>query len=244
MAVGGQTMRIAIAEISSASPGVLGSWNLEGDSYNQISKVFSSGDLLAFSFDQREMIQANTVPKDGWSTNAVSSWLQILDLADPSSPMPWAPVQIPGELISIANWTRAGATVFTRSGARIAALGFNGETASVVAETPTGFSDVMIDSVLYFATSNGISKREFSSLTGSWLPATIWPLNQASSIHSLQQVKGRLVAVSQNQAWILGSDDSFVGCDIVGGANFSHADLSGDSWLVPAGEYGPILLEP
>ena len=57
-------------------------------------------------------------------------------------------------------------------------------------------------------------------------------------------MKGRLVAVSQNQAWILGSDDNFVGYDIVGSANFSHADLSGDSWLVPAGEYGPILLEP
>ena len=241
---GGQTMKIAIAEILSDVPTIIGTWSLEGDSYNQISEVFSCGDLLAFSFDQREMTQVETFGVEGWSTNSVRSWLQILDLADPAAPMPWAPVQIPGQLISMAEWTRAGATIFTRSGDRVAALGFNGETASVVAEANAGFAQHMIGSTLYAAFSDGISKRQFSSINGAWEPASAWILNQGSAIHSLREVKGRLVAVSQNQAWILGSDDNFVGYDIVGSANFSHADLSGDSWLVPAGEYGPILLEP
>ena len=69
-------------------------------------------------------------------------------------------------------------------------------------------------------------------------------LNQASAIHSLYEVKGRLAAVSQNQAWLLEIDGSFVGHDIIGSANFSDADLSGNLWIVPAGEYGPIVLEP
>jgi uncharacterized secreted protein with C-terminal beta-propeller domain len=244
MAIGGQTMHIAIAEINSASPNVLGSWSLDGDSYNQISEVFSCGDLLAFSFDQREIMQNQTFRIDGWSTSSVRSWLQILDLANPSAPMPWAPVQIPGQLVSMTDWTRAGATIFTRSGERIAALGFNGENASVVAEADAGFAHVMIGNALYAASADGISKREFSSLNGAWDPATVWILNQASAIHSLYEVKGRLAAVSQNQAWLLEIDSSFVGHDIIGSANFSDADLSGNLWIVPAGEYGPIVLEP
>lgn len=244
MAIGDQTMRIAIAEINSTSPNVFGSWSLDGDSYNQISEVFSCGDLLAFSFDQREIMQNQTFPMDGWSTSSVRSWLQILDLANPTAPMPWAPVQIPGQLVSMTDWTRAGATIFTRSGDRIAALGFNGENASVVAEANAGFAHVMIENTLYAASADGISKREFSSLNGAWDPATVWILNQASAIHSLYEVKGRLAAVSQNQAWLLEMDGSFVGHDIIGSANFSNADLSGNLWIVPAGEYGPIVLEP
>ncbi len=247
MATGGKTLSVAIAEIQGDEPKVCGSWELEGDDFSGISEVFSNGDLLAFSFEKRESTKITSPQlfgKDGWTTSSISSWLQILDLADPSAPMAWAPVQLPGALVSIADWTRSGATVFARSGNRIAALGFNGETASIVAEATAGFTHVMMGSTLYFASSDGIAKREFSSLTGSWEPATIWPLNQASAVHSLYTTKGGLAAVSHNQAWILGADGSFLGYDILGNANFSAADRSGDCWVVPAGEYGPLVLKP
>jgi hypothetical protein len=247
MATGGKTLSVAIAEIQGDEPKVCGSWELEGDDFSGISEVFSNGDLLAFSFEKRESTKITSPQlfgKDGWTTSSISSWLQILDLADPSAPMAWAPVQLPGALVSMADWTRSGATVFACSGNRIAALGFNGETASIVAEATAGFTHVMMGSTLYFASSDGIAKREFSSLTGSWEPATIWPLDQASAVHSLYTTKGGLAAVSHNQAWILGADGSFLGYDILGNANFSAADRSGDCWVVPAGEYGPLVLKP
>ncbi len=247
MGMGGQGLRIAVAQIASDTPTVLGSWNLEGDSYSGISDVFANGDLLAFSFERSEAMEANTSERyyvDGWMSSSVRSWLQILDLADPTAPMPWAPVQVPGSLVSLSEWTRSGATVFTRSGDRIAALGFNGETAPVVAEVKAGFAHVMIGSVLFAASDQGIARREFSSMNGSWDPATFWPLDQASSIHSLMQLDGALAAISHNQAWILGADQSFVGYDILSSAHFDAAARSGDTWVVPAGEYGPLLLKP
>jgi len=244
---GGQGLSIAIAQIDADEPTVLGSWKLEGDSYSGISDVFANGDLLAFSFEQQETMKGKTleyIRGDGWTPTSVRSWLQVLDLADASAPMPWAPVQIPGSLVSVSDWTRSGATIFTRSGDRIAALGFNGESASVVAESSAGFAHVMMGSTLYNASSDGITKREFSSLTGSWGPTTVWLLDQASAVHSLYVVNGGLAAVSHNQAWILGADNAFAGHDILGNANFTASDRSGDCWVVPAGEYGPILIEP
>jgi hypothetical protein len=244
---GGQGLSIAIAQIDSDAPSVLGSWTLEGDAYSDISDVFAKGDLLAFSYQQSETIQGKTaewIRGDAWTATSLRSWLQVVDLADPSAPMPWAPVQVPGSLVSISDWTRAGATVFTRSGDRIAALGFNGETASVVAEVDAGFAHVMIGSTLFAAFDQGISRREFSSLNGIWNPSTAWMLDQASAIHSLVELDGGLAAISHNQAWILGADQSFVGHDILSGANFNAAARSDDAWIVPAGDYGPLLLEP
>jgi hypothetical protein len=244
---GGQGIQIAIAEIATDTPSMLGSWNLEGDGYSGISEVFSSGDLLAFSFEYHEVIQTKNQELsrwEDWSATSVRSWLQILDLADPKSPMPWAPVQIPGSLVSITDWNRAAATIFTRSGDRIAALGFNGETAPIIAEVKVGHTHVMIGSTLYTASSDGISQREFSSLSGSWNPASIWILDQASGIHTLHNVEGALAAVSHNQAWILGNDGAFTGYDTLGSANFDASARSGEIWFIPAGEYGCQVLKP
>jgi hypothetical protein len=247
MGLGGQGLRIAVAQIATDTPSVLSSWNLEGDSYSGISDVFTNGDLLAFSFEQAEAMEVKNSENyymGGWTPSSVRSWLQILDLADLTAPMPWAPVQIPGSLVSLSEWTRSGATVFTRSEDRIAALGFNGETAPVVAEVNAGFAHVMIGSALFTASEQGVARREFSSINGGWDPATFWPLNLPSAIHSLIDLDGRLAAISHNQAWILGADQSFVGYDILGSANFRAAARSGDTWIAPAGEYGPLLLEP
>lgn len=247
MEFGGQGMQIAIADVGSDEPTVLGSWNLEGESYSEISEVFACDDLLAFSFQQSEAMQAYPVgiyQNPSWSTNSTRSWLQILDLANPLQPMPWARVQIPGKLLSITAWSRAGATIFTRSGDRIAALGFNGETAPIIAEAETDGSAIMIASTLYQATADGVVRRNFSSQSGTWDPATIWPLDQASGIHTLLQVDGSLAAISQNHAWILGDDESFQGYSIIHEANFNAAAVSGNAWIVPAGEYGVLTLSP
>ena len=245
MEFGGQGLQVAIAEIDLAEPAILGTWNLEGEGYSEISDVFSCGDLLALSFQEREAIQAIDVPylrTQPWTANSARTWLQIVDLANPRTPMPWAKVQIPGEMLAITEWSRAGATVFARSGDFIAALGFNGESAPIIAETLSSHATTLIGSTLYAARKEGIERREFSSQTGTWNPATIWPLDQATGIHSLLSLDGGLAAMSQNQAWILQADGSFKGFSILNQANFTAAARSGDLWIVPAGEYGALTL--
>jgi hypothetical protein len=118
---------------------VVGSWELSGDGNAGISGVFSAGDLLVFSYDRREELPAGGASADaGWTYSGTRSWLQIIDLAHPADPMPWAPVQLPGELVGLSWLQRSGGIIFARSGERVAALGFDGENASVVAEVVSG----------------------------------------------------------------------------------------------------------
>ena len=65
---GGQSLRIAIAEIGGVAPSVVGSWELSGDGNTGISGVFSAGDLLAFSYDRREELPPGGLSADaGWT---------------------------------------------------------------------------------------------------------------------------------------------------------------------------------
>jgi hypothetical protein len=242
---GGQRLRIAIVDVGGTVPAVVGQWEFAGDEYTGISEVFSAGDLLAFSFDRRETAPAAAVSPvfdiglwSGWSSR---SWLQILDLADPSSPMPWAPVQLPGELLGVSWLQRAGGVVFARSAERVAALGFDGESASVVAEVAAGPVVAMQGSTLYANSDNGVSEWTFSE-DGRWRRRSGWSFDPGSGINELHVTEGALLAGNWRHAWILREDGSVSAHDLPAGSSLGGAAPSGEEFIIPSGEYGAIRL--
>jgi hypothetical protein len=166
---GNQQLKLAVADISGGEPAVVGTWELKGDQIAGISDVFAAGDLLAFSFEDRYAINGSTGPlpwPQDWFAWRTCSWLQIIDLANPASPMPWAPVELPGELVGVSWLQRAGGVLFARSGEdRIAALGFDGERAALAAEIPAGSVFALQGGSLYFPAGDGVA--EVSVVSGA-----------------------------------------------------------------------------
>lgn len=238
---GNQSLHVAIAQIEGNAPTVVGKWDLSGDQYSDVSEVYSAGDLLVFSFAAREQ-DASTLPEDYWSNWRTRHWLQILDLADVTAPMPWAPVQLPGELLGVSWLQRAGGTVFARSEDRVAALGFDGENASLVAEIPVTSAFCLQGASLYFATSSGVDEWTFSEETRKWSRGPGWPFSNGDGIYDLHLVDGALLAGGYNQAWVLGEDDTVTSASLPWGADLGAAIRWGETLLVPAGEYGAVLL--
>lgn len=241
-----QRLDVAIVETENGAPSLLGAWNLAGDAYTGISRVYSAGDLLVFSFGKREEVKSEAGDDlwsgywSGWSTR---HWLQVLDLADPSSPMPWAPVQLPGELLGVSWFQRAGGTIFTRSEGRVAAVGFDGENASVVAEVPAGPVVAVADGTLYFPGADGVEEWKFSDQTRQWSQAAGWPLAGADQqVFRLQVADGALLGGGSNQTWVLGADGAILAFTIPWSADLGGAAKTADGWLVPAGEYGAVPL--
>ena len=238
---GEQSLRLAIAEIDGLVPGLVGTWDLAGESYTGISEVFSAGELLVFSFALREEVPDASA--DGyWSSWTTRHWLQILDLADVSSPMPWAPVQLPGELIGVSWLQRPGGVIFARSDDRIAALGFDGENASIVAELPASSSFCLQGSSAYLAVDTGVAEWMFSDRTKKWHRQSGWEFDPAGSIYQLYAVDGALLAGGFNQAWVLGEDGSIASTALPPGADLSAAAGDGNAWFAPAGEHGAVRL--
>lgn len=246
----GQGMNLAIAEIG-ATPAVLGEWRLEGEEYSGLSEVFSAGDLLVFSYDRREGAAAaakgtsSSVPvwSGGWTMWSKRSWLQIIDLADPASPMAWAPVQLPGRLLGVSWLQRAGGVVLTRSGERVAALGFDGENASVVAEVAAGSVVAVQGSTLYSVEDDGVSEWIFNEDSGKWLKGPGWIFDPGDRIGDLHVADGALLAANPRSLWVLREDLSVSSNDAPAGTVLSLAAAAGEgSFLVPAGEYGPVIL--
>jgi len=264
---GGQSLRVAIAQVDGSLPGLVGTWDLSGDFYTDISEIFSAGDLLLFSFAKREeatidpnssggatMIMDNATglwtttlpsvrPRDGfWSDWTTRHWLQILDLADATAPMPWAPVQLPGELLGVSWLQRAGGLLFARSDDRVAALGFDGENASIVAELPARSPLCLQGSSVYFSTETGVAEWTFSEQTRRWRRQAGWKFDLAGGVYHLHVVDGALLAGGYNKAWVLGEDGSIASTALPWGANLGTAAGDKDTVLVPAGEYGAVRL--
>lgn len=238
---GNQSLHVAIAQIEGNAPAVVGKWDLSGDQYTDVSEVYSAGDLLVFSFASREQ-DASTRPEDRWLNWRTRHWLQILDLADVTAPMPWAPVQLPGELLGVDWLERAGGTVFARSEDRVAALGFDGENASVVAEIPVASAMCLQGASLYFATGTGVNEWTFSEQTRNWKRGSGWSFGNGDGIHQLHLVDGALLAGGYNQAWVLGEDGTVTSTSLPWGADLGGAVRQGETLFVPAGEYGAVPL--
>jgi hypothetical protein len=182
-------------------------------------------------------------PDDGfWSDWTTRHWLQILDLADATAPMPWAPVQLPGELLGVSWLQRAGGLLFTRSDDRVAALGFDGENASIVAELPARAPLCLQGSSVYFSTETGVAEWTFSERTRKWHRQAGWKFDLAGGVYHLHVVDGALLAGGYNKVWVLGEDGSIASTALPWGANLGTAAGDEDTVLVPAGEYGAVRL--
>jgi len=246
MGWGGQGLRLAVADISGSAPSLRGTWELSGEEYSEFSEVYSTGELLAFSYDRREIIAAagGTKPVlDGWSAQESRSWLQIIDLADSSAPMPWAPVQLPGQLVGVSWLQRSGGVLFARSGQRVAALGFDGENASVAAEVDAGAAVATQGSSLYVLTQDAVLEWEFSESSTGWLRRTGWNFDPSTGANSLHVFDGAVVAAAYDRAWVLREDGSVLSRVFPAGTDVARAAQSGDTLIVPAGEYGALPLK-
>lgn len=238
---GNQSLHVAIAQIEGNAPAIVGKWELSGAQYTDVSEVYSAEDLLVFSFAAREE-EPSSSSEDSWTHLRTRHWLQILDLADVTAPMPWAPVQLPGELLGVAWLQRAGGTVFARSEDRVAALGFDGENASIVAEIPVTSAMCLQGASLYFATGSGVDEWTFSERTRKWNRGPGWSFANGDSIYQLHLVDGALLAGGYNQAWVLGEDGSITSTSLPWGADLGGAVRQGETLFVPAGEYGAVPL--
>lgn len=243
---GNQRLDVAIVETQNNAPSLVGAWNLAGGDYTGISRVYSAGDLLVFSFGAREEVKSNSGDAlwsgfwSGWSTR---HWLQVLDLADPSSPMPWAPVQLPGELLGVSWFQRSGGTLFTRSEGRVAAVGFDGENASVAAEVIAGPVVAVAESTLYFPGPDGVEEWKFSEHKRHWSQSTGWALAGADQqVFRLHLADGALLAGGHSQTLVLGADGTISAFTLPYSADLDGALKTSDGWLVPAGEYGAVRL--
>jgi hypothetical protein len=243
---GNNSMALAVVDVSGETPVPVGSWNLPGDDIVGISDVFAAGDLLAFSYEQRDAITAATRglpwPAD-WSGWRTRTWLQILDLARPEAPMPWAPVELPGELLGVSWLQRAGGVLFARSGGdRVAALGFDGENAAVAAEIDAPSVAAVEGPSLYFPAEDGVSEWNFSEASQSWQRAPGWLFEAGGNIGELHVRDGALLAGNWRQAWVLREDGSVSAGDLPAGAQLGSAVNVAGGFILPAGEYGVVPL--
>jgi hypothetical protein len=244
MGWGRQRLNIAVVEIAGGSSGLLGTWELADESCTGLSEIFSAGDRLVFSFGAREP----AVPSGSgfwpaeWTGQTTRHWLQVLDLADPASPMPWAPVQLPGELLGVSWLQRSGGTIFARSGDRVAAVGFDGESAAVVAEVPAAAVASVNGATLYFPGATGVEERQFSEQTRTWTRGVGWPLAASGEVNRLHVANGAVLAGGYNTAWVLGEDGSVVSHALPWGADLGAAAEVPGGWLVPAGDHGTLEL--
>jgi len=243
---GNQRLDLAVTDISGDAPAVVGTWQVDGDQIAGISEVFSAGDLLAFSYEQRDTIKGSSRSfpwSEDWSAWRTRSWLQIVDLANPASPMPWAPVELPGELVGVSWLQRAGGVLFTRSGGdRIAALGFDGETAALSAEVAAGSVFAVQGSALYFPTVDGVEEWIFSEDSGAWQQGPGWAFDSRGEVQDLHLADGALLARGWRCAWVLREDGSLSAGEVPFGADLGSAVGTGGVFLLPAGEYGAFSL--
>jgi hypothetical protein len=203
--------------------------------------VFASGDLLAFSYDRQETIRfqgKQPLWNEEWSGVSARTLLQIIDLADPSSPAPWAPVQLPGRMLGLSWLQRSGGVLYAASEGRVAAMGFDGEAASVIAEIPAGPAQVIHADTLYSAGETGLEEWSFSQEAGCWSLMNTWDLESKNGVQSLHFVAGRLVVQGRNQIWTLGDDRSLGAHDTPVAPNPDKGSGDASSLLVPLGEYG------
>jgi len=249
----------------SASPALLGSWSLNDGNIEAINKVQSFGDLLVFGFQKRESapVQENNnppqvsidyatglrtiaLPDDGWWRPRLvlqsRNWLQIVDLAEPTQPSAWAPVEIPGTLIGVSRLERGGGVLFSRSGAGdslVYALGFDGENAAVAAQVDVGSTRALTirGNSVYAAGDDGIRRWDFSESSGFFAEPFFWSLPSPGSKQLEITVNGPLVS-AENALSTLGNGNIRNLGELPGWPDLTKVRSSQDAWFLPCGPYG------
>jgi Beta propeller domain len=248
------------------NPAVLGSWSLNDANIDSISQVYAFGDLLVLGYEKKETTPVPDVMDpiavgDGLfavSLPRISSgeflswqkrcWLQVLDLADPTVPSPWAPVELPGSLLGVSWLERGGGVLFTRSGLDdngVYALGFDGEKAAVAAKVDVGSNHALVTSgnSVYAAGDETVLCWNFSD--GKSLFGT--PVSWAIPTPGPQQLEliGKQPFVLSEQALYrldpgvvtsLGKPPGWPSLGLVRSVNGTTA--------IPTGDYGTFLAQP
>ena len=175
-------------------------------------------------------------------------WLQVLDLADPAFPSPWAPVELPGSLLGVSWLERGGGVLFTRSGMEnngVYALGFDGEKAAVAAEVNVGSNRAVVTSgsSVYAAGDEAVLRWDFSDGTSLFGAPVSWVIPNPGP----QQLEliGKQAFVLSEQALYrldlsvvtsLGKPPGWPSLGLVRSVNGITA--------IPTGDYGTFLGQP
>ena len=250
-------------------PSVLGSWSLTDPNIDSISHIYANGDLLTFGFQKREavvpvvknvqptrfrdpatgLISVSLPPIELPNMNwQIRNWFQVLDLADPTLPSPWAPVEIPGSLLGVSWVERGGGVLFTRSGTddnRVYALGFDGENASVAAQVDVGANRTLVASSgsIYAAGDASVRRWDFVESNGGFGTPISWsvPSPGASQMtitggNPFIFVNNTIYALQQSGILRLG--------DLPGTLDLGLVDYDGINLVAPTGPYGTFLVHP
>ena len=251
------------------TPSRLGSWNFSDPNVESISKVQAFGDLLVLGYQKRETTPITSLPiaastgvvgqkaislpgPDSFRPSAFSwtsrNWLQVLDLADPSLPTPWAPVEIPGQLLGVSWLQRGGGVLFSQSGAgdnRVYALGFDGESASVAAEVDVGNSNGIIASgnSVYSSGNNLVQRWDFSETSSFFGDPLAWQF-ASSGIRQIEIVGGQPWVLCDRTLYSLASGAVTSLGEPPGWPDLGLLRSAVGDVAVPCGDYGTFTAQP
>ncbi|NBU71726.1 MAG: hypothetical protein EBS53_09800, partial [Bacteroidetes bacterium] len=248
-----------------ASPGLLGSWSLNDGNIETLTKVQSFGDLLVFGFQRRETapvqetnnppqvsrpsatgLSGIVLPDDSWWGPRLvwqsRNWLQVVDLAEPSQPSSWAPVEIPGALVGVSRLERAGGVLLSRGGAvdnLVYALGFDGENAAVAAQIDVGSTRALTSSggSVYAAGDDGIRRWDFSESTGFFSEPVFWAL-PSPGVRQLEITGNGPLALVDSALYTVESNNVRYLGEPPGWPDLTKVRSAQSGWLVPCGSYG------
>jgi len=250
------------------TPTVLGSWSVTDPNIDSISDVYAHGDLLTFGFQKREIVPVvkNVTPTQirDPATGLISvsmpptelpnlSWqirscFQVLDLADPTLPTPWAPVEIPGSLLGVSWIDRGGGVLFTQSGAddnRVYALGFDGENASVAAELNLGANRALVLNAgsIYAAGDASVQRWDFIESQRLFGSPISWSVPSPGA-SQLKIVGGDPIVFVNNTVHLLKQSGSISLKDLPGSLDLGLVRYDGVNLVAPTGLYGTFLIHP
>jgi len=250
------------------TPTVLGSWSVTDPNIDSISDVYAHGDLLTFGFQKREIVPVvkNVTPTQirDPATGLISvsmpptelpnlSWqirscFQVLDLADPTLPTPWAPVEIPGSLLGVSWIDRGGGVLFTQSGAddnRVYALGFDGENASVAAELNLGANRALVLNAgsIYAAGDASVQRWDFIESQRLFGSPISWSVPSPGA-SQLKIVGGDPIVFVNNTLHLLKQSGSISLKDLPGSLDLGLVRYDGVNLVAPTGLYGTFLAHP
>ena len=250
------------------TPTVLGSWSVTDPNIDSISEVYAHGDLLTFGFQKREIapvmknvnpaqikdpatglisviLPSIALPNASWQ---IRNWFQVLDLADPTLPTPWAPVEIPGSLLGVSWIDRGGGVLLTRSGAddnRVYALGFDGENASVAAEVNLGANRALVSKAgsIYAAGDASVQRWDFLENQRIFGSPISWSVPSPGA-SQLKIVGSDPIVFVNNTVHLLKQSGSISLKDLPGSIDLGLVRYDGVNLVAPTGPYGTSLVHP
>jgi hypothetical protein len=247
-------------------PAVLGSWSLNDPNIDTISRVYAFGDLLVLGYEKKETspvpdVMDPIVLGDGpvaGSLPSISSgeflswqkrcWLQVLDLADPTLPSPWAPVELPGSLLGVSWLERGGGVIFTQSGLDdndVYVLGFDGEKAAVAAKVDVVSHHAVVTggNSVYAAGDEVVLRWDFSDRTSLFGAPVSWSIPTPGT-QQLEVIGKQAFVLNEQGLYRLDPGAVTSLGRPPGWPSLGLVRSAGDITAIPTGDYGTFLGQP